>query len=161
MTPFRSAIDALADLSVPGVTTRFGITAVPEEISRGQLPALLILPLDVSDDDTTDLNSQHASGSGRSGAFQAIAFLNTARDVTYVVDHLLLVAPLAAGSGLRDHLPRLVDLIDAYFTALGADLTLGVALAEAARVRVLPGIVTYGGVIYAACTFQHTWRVQY
>jgi hypothetical protein len=159
MTPFRGAIDALAALNVPGVTSRFGITAVPEEISRGQLPALLILPLDVSADDATDLNNER--GAGSAGAFQAIAFLNTARDVTYRVDHVLLVAPLAAGSGLRDHLPRLVDLIDAYFTALGADLTLGGALAEAARVRVLPGIVTYGGVIYAACTFQHTWRVQY
>jgi hypothetical protein len=76
------------------------------------------------------------------------------------VTHLLLVAPVSLGRGARSHLPTLIDLVDAYFTALGANVTLGGALLEAARVRVEPGIYRYGGADYHGCAFRHTWVIQ-
>ena len=74
--------------------------------------------------------------------------------------HLLLVAPVSAGRGARSHLPKLIDLIDAYIGALSADLTLSGALLEPARVQVEPGLFTYGDIAYHGCAFRHTWIIQ-
>jgi len=151
MTPFRAALTTLAALSVTGVTHNYDVDAVPDALSRAQLPALLVLPGETQAD---ELFREQGKG------FAAIAFSSGARTVTYTVTHLLLVAPQAAGRGARSHLPRLIDLIDAYFAALGANVTLSAALLEPARVKVEPGTFPHGGVAYHGCAFRHTWLVQ-
>lgn len=150
MTTFREALDRLALLSVPGVIASYGVEAVPDTIHRGQLPALLALPI------RTEADSQTLFAD-RGGGFEAVAFENGPRTVTYTVTHLLIVAPESAGSGLRSHLPALIDLTDAYMQALAADVTLNDALVEPARVRVEPGVFDYGEVAYVGCAFRHTW----
>lgn len=150
MTTFREALDRLALLSVPGVVASYGVETVPDTIHRGQLPALLALPI------RTEADSQTLFAD-RGGGFEAVAFENGPRTVTYTVTHLLIVAPESAGSGLRSHLPALIDLTDAYMQALAADVTLNDALVEPARVRVEPGVFDYGEVAYVGCAFRHTW----
>jgi hypothetical protein len=151
MTPFRGALTALAALSVSGVTHNFDLDAAPDSLARAQLPALLVLPGDTQE---RGLLKQRGQG------FQAIAFNSGPRTATYTVTHLLLVAPESAGRGARSHLPRVIDLIDAYFAALGANITLGGALLEPAQVRVEPGVFHHGGASYHGCAFRHTWVIQ-
>lgn len=151
MTPFRTALDQLAALVVPGITTHFGIDTLPETVARAQLPALVTLPLET---DTLRLTADPAGG-----VFEALAFANTPREITLRINHLLLVAPAAGGSGLRTHLPRLIDLLDAYFEALGANVTLNDTLAAPARVQVQPGLLPFGGVLYVGCALRHQWTL--
>ncbi|MDX1993706.1 MAG: hypothetical protein SF029_15060 [bacterium] len=146
---FRTALTQLAALTVPGVVLNADVDAVPEALSRGQLPALLVLPIHTEAD--------RLFSTERGGGFEALAFANSARSVTYLVNHLLLVAPTASGSGLRSHIPVLINLIDAYFAALSANPTLNASLHEPARVRVEPGVFRYGGVQYVGCAFHHQW----
>ncbi len=148
---FRTALTRLSTLSVTGVTNNYDVDAVPDEISRVQLPVLLVLPVDTQDE---HLVKDYGEG------FQAIAFSNGARTVTYTVTHLLLVAPVSTGKGLRSHLPTLIDLIDAYFDALGDDVMLNDTLLEPAQVKVEPGVFTHGSVEYHACAFRHTWLIE-
>ncbi|MEQ8673202.1 MAG: hypothetical protein RLP44_28025 [Aggregatilineales bacterium] len=159
MGTFRAALTALAGLSVSGISANLDVDAVPDEINRGQLPALLVLPVNPpknpDDDETGSLFDERGSG------FTALAFTESTRTVTYHVNHVLLVAPLNAGSGLRSHLPALIDLIDNYFSALGADVTLGGTLRQAAQVDVQPGIIVHGGVAYVGCRLRHEWVIGY
>jgi hypothetical protein len=151
MTPFRSALTSLSSLTVSGVTHNYDVDAVPDSLARAQLPALLVLPGETQDDQFFR---------DRGTGFLALAFSGGARTVNYTVTHLLLVAPVSAGRGLRSHLPRLIDLIDAYFAALGADVTLSDTLLEPARVKVEPGTFTHGDTQYHGVAFRHTWVIQ-
>jgi hypothetical protein len=148
MTLLRTALSALASLSVSGTGHTYDVDALPETLSRAQLPALLVLPLEIQED---ALFKQRGQG------FTALAFSEGTRTVNYVVTHLLLLAPVHTGKGLRGTLPSLIDLIDDYFDALGQDVTLGGALLEPAQVRVEPGVYSYGGVDYHGCAFRHSW----
>ena len=150
---FRTALTALANLSVSGVGGNYDVDTVPDALNRGQLPVLLVLPIE------TETIRHRALFSERGSGFQTVAFSDGVKTVTYSVTHLLLVAPSAAGSGLRSHLPDLIDLIDNYFSALAATITLGGKLLEPAQVRVDPGLFDYGGVEYVGCAFRHTWLV--
>jgi hypothetical protein len=149
--PFRIALTNLSTLSVPGVTHNYDVDAVPDALTRAQLPALLVLPGDTQDD---GLFRERGKG------FVALAFSGGGRTVTYTVTHLLLVAPVAAGRGMRSHLPAMIDLIDAYFATLGADITLSAALLEPARVKVEPGQFRHGETDYHGVAFRHTWVIQ-
>lgn len=149
---FRSALSELASLSVSGVSGNYDVEAIPERVQRGQLPVLLVLPV--------DYGKERRLFQDRGVSFEAIAFSDGARTVTYLVTHLLLVAPVASGVGMRQHLPVLIDLIDAYFSALASAATLNGELLEPARVKVEPGTFTYNGVDYHGCAFRHTWVVQ-
>lgn len=151
MTLFRTALNNLAALAVSGAAHNYGVDTLPDTLHRAQLPALLVLP-----GDTTDAALFPARGAG----FTAIAFSAGARTVTYTVTHLLLVAPVLTGRGARSHLPRLAELMDAYFAALGDDLTLGGALLEPAHIEVEPGAFARGGVTYHGCAFRHTWLIE-
>lgn len=146
----RTAVDQLAALSVNGVAYNYAIDEVPEALGRAQLPALLVLPLDMEED---RLFRERGQG------FQAVAFADGLRTVTVKVTHLLLVTPVTGGAGMRTQLPALVDRMDDYFTALGADVRLGDALLEPARVQVEPGVFPLGTVSYYGCAFRHTWRL--
>ncbi|MEO8609956.1 MAG: hypothetical protein ABI690_18830 [Chloroflexota bacterium] len=151
MTPFRSALTNLSALPVSGVTHNFDVDALPDELSRAQLPALLVLPGTIQENERIK---------ERGKGFVAIAFSSGPRTITYTVTHLLLVAPVSAGRGARSHLPRVIDLIDAYIAALSANLTLSGALLEPARVQVEPGLFTHGDIPYHGCAFRHTWIIQ-
>ncbi|MBI5671124.1 MAG: hypothetical protein HZC41_24270 [Chloroflexi bacterium] len=151
MASFRTALSNLAALAVSGVAHNYDVDATPDTLSRAQLPALLVLPGETQDDTLFP---------ARGECFRALAFSNGAKVVSYHVTHLLLVGPVSAGRGSRSALPHLADLIDAYFTALGANPTLSGALLEPARVNVEPGTFTHGGVVYHGCAFRHLWVVQ-
>jgi hypothetical protein len=148
MSTYRAALTALAALSVPGVRHNFDADAVPDGLTRAQLPALLVLP-----------------GALRSGAlfdragggFDDAAFSGGAATVTHIVTHLLLAAPALAGRAGR---AQTAALIDAYVAALRADSTLGGALAQPARLRIEPGVYAHGGLDYYGCAFRHTWMME-
>jgi hypothetical protein len=145
---FRNALTALAALNVAGVAHNYDVQAVPDALHRAQLPALLVLPIELPGDDT-----DHE----RSKGFQAMAFSTGAQTLTVQVTHLLLLAPTTQSKGLRAHLPALVDYVDTYFAALSDDVTLGGLLREPMQVRVEPGVFTINGVAHYGCAFRHTW----
>ncbi|MBZ0292692.1 MAG: hypothetical protein K8L99_09050 [Anaerolineae bacterium] len=151
MALFRTALTNLSALTVPGVAHNYDVDGVPDDLKRAQLPALLVLPGELQDD---SLFRDRGSG------FQAIAFAEGARTITYTVTHLLLVAPVSTRAGARSHLPGLIDLIDEYFAVLGDDLTLSGALLEPMRVTVEPGTFTHGETLYHGCAFRHTWLME-
>lgn len=151
-TPFRSALDALASLQPTGISARFSAAEVPAVLSRAQFPALLVLPIDEHD---------RRLFRERGAAFEALAFANGPKLVTYTVTHLLLVAPAGAGLGVRSILPRLAELLDAYFAALAADPTLGGALAAPARVAVEPGQFDYADLHCIGAALRHRWQIAY
>ena len=151
MATFRSALTALAGLPVSGVLHNYDVSAVPDQISRAQLPALLVLPGDVN---------ERRPFRERGEGFQSLAFSGSARTINYAVTHLLLVAPTTDGVGLRSHYPHLIDLIDVYFAALGANITLGGALLEPPKVTVEPGTFTHGDASFHGCALRHLWLVE-
>ncbi len=151
MTTFRTALTNLSNLSVTGVPHNYDVDEAPATVTRSQLPALLVLPANVQ-----DVRMFKERGEG----FQAVAFANGARTITYTATHLLLVAPVTGGSSNKQHLPTLVDLIDNYFTALKTDLTLSGALLEPAEVSVEPGIYAHGDAKYYGCALRHTWKLE-
>lgn len=150
MTPFRSALSRLAGLEVSGVARNYDLDAVPETLSRAQLPALLVLP---GETQGQRLFAERGEG------FHTVAFSGGAKTAAYRVTHLLLVAPVSAGRGQQSHLPRLAQLIDAYFAALSDAVTLDGTLLEPAQVGVEPGVFVHGGVHYHGCAFRHRWLV--
>lgn len=147
----RAALTRLASLTVAGVIHNFDVDTLPDSLNRVQLPALLVLPITPP---TTKIT--RASGDG----FQAIAFSGGLRTITVTVTHLLLVTPVDSGRGLRSHVPRVVDLMDAYCTALAADPLLNNTLIEPAQVQLEPAEYLYGHATYHGCAFRHTWRIQ-
>ncbi len=149
MPNFTTALDQLAALNVPGVRNHYGITTLPDELSRTHLPALLVLPFINRDRHLLD----------RGEGFQTMAFSDGTRTVTYAVTHLLLVASVGSGSGQRTALPRLAELIDAYFAALNTNPTLGNALSMPPQVRVDPGLYHHGSFEYIGCAFRHLWTL--
>ncbi len=151
MATFRTALSNLSDLSVTGVTHNYDIDDLPEILNRAQLPALLVLPGDTQDD---RLFKERGEG------FHAVAFGDGAHTVSYAVTHLLLVAPVEAGSGQRSFLPTLIDLIDVYFETLADDILLDDALLEPPRVKVEAGQFQHGGVEYYGCAFRHLWLIE-
>lgn len=152
-TPFHSALTALASLQPAGVNACFGVDALPSQLSRAQFPALLVLPFDGHD---------RRLFRERGAAFEALAFTNGPKLVTYTVTHLLLAASADAGWGARSHLPLLAELLDAYFAALAADPTLGSALAAPAQVSVEPGQFDYADLLLCTgAALRHRWQIAY
>jgi hypothetical protein len=147
---FKSALTALGNLSVTGIANNYGITVVPDSLGRAQLPALLVLPIDTQ---------EAALFRQRGAAFEGVAFSSGTKTVRYVTTHLLLIAPFHSGKGLRAHLTLLADSIDNYFSALGADVTLGGALDSPAEVQIEPGIFKIGDIDYVGCALRHTWVI--
>jgi len=151
MATFRAALTQLASMKVSGVRGNFDLDELPNSLHSGQLPALLVIPVEL---DADRLFRE------RKDSLQTAAFSGGAKSVYYGVTHLLLAAPADAGLGLRSHLPRLVDLIDAYTAALSADVTLGDQLLAPARVSVEPGSFPYGEREFYGCAFRHTWLLE-
>ena len=151
MATFRAALTQLASLSVRGVRNNFDLDETPNSLHSAQLPALLVLPVEL---DADRLFRE------RKDSLQTAAFSGGAKSVYYSVTHLLLAAPAEAGLGLRSQMPRLVDLIDSYTAALSADVTLGDQLLAPARVGVEPGRFPFGEREFYGCAFRHTWLLE-
>ena len=147
----RAALTRLASLSVSGVSHNYDVDSIPDSLNRVQLPALLVLPITPPTSKITRTSSD---------GFQSIAFSGGARTVTVNITHLLLVAPLEAGRGVRTHLPKVVDLMDAYCAAIALDPLLNNSLLEPAQVHLEPGDYPYGHATYHGCAFRHTWIIQ-
>ncbi|MDE2635746.1 MAG: hypothetical protein OXI30_05225 [Chloroflexota bacterium] len=151
MATFRRALAQLSALSVSGVRNNYDLDELPLSLQSAQMPALLVLPLELEADRRLR---------ERKDSLQTAAFSGGTKTVYYTVTHLLLVAPFEAGLGLRSHLPRLVDLIDGYTAALSSDVTLGDQLLAPARVGVEPGVFPYGERSFYGCAFRHTWLLE-
>ena len=151
MATFRHAITQLSNLKIAGIRNNFDLDELPNSLHSAQLPALLVMPIDLN----TDRLFRE-----RTDSLQTAAFSGSAKTVYYRLTHLLLLAPTTAGLGIRSHLPRLIDLIDNYSLSLAADVTLGDALLVPARVSVEPGIFPYGEREYHGCAFRHTWLLE-
>ena len=151
MATFRAALTHLAQLQIDGIRNNYAIDALPEALSPGHLPALLVLPLELERD---RLFRERAEG------LQTITFSGRAKTASFSLTHLLLAAPVERGLGMRSHLPQLVDLTDAYLATLARDLTLGDSLLAPARVLVEPGVYPHGEQSFYGCAFRHNWLLE-
>lgn len=149
---YQEALTHLASWQVAGVAQHYGVDTLPERLTRAQLPALLVLPL--------ELEAERRLFQERGEGFVASAFSGGMKRATLTPTHLLLLAPQASGVGLRAHLPTLVTVIDAYLAKLAADAMLGGTLALPAQVRVETGVYTLDGAAYVGCAFRHTWTLR-
>lgn len=151
MPTFRAALSHLASMSVNGVRNNYDLDALPNALQRPQLPALLVLPIEL---DRERFFQQRDDGLGTA------AFSGAALTIGYRVTHLLLVAPSATGLGIRSHLPQLIELIDSYTAVFAADATLGDALLAPARMSIEPGAFSYGDREFYGCAFRHSWLLE-
>ncbi len=145
---FRTALTALAGLSVTGVLHNWDVDQVPDKVARASLPALLVAP-------TLDDARRR-----KYGEFQVATPSGSSALVNYLVTHLLLHAPIGAGRGTRSAVPGLVDLIDNYALAVRADPKLGGALFLPTVYTVYIAPVTYGGILYYGARFWHTFTIE-
>ncbi len=148
MASFRAALSQLAMLNVTGVRNNYDIDDLPNSLTRAQLPALLVLPIEL---ERERLFQQREDNLG------AVAFSGAAKSVNYSLTHLLLLAPTEAGLGIRSSLPRLIELIDSYTAAIAAAVTLDDMLLAPARVSIEPGSFSYGDRNFYGCAFRHAW----
>lgn len=148
---FQAALHALSRLSVTGIAHNYAIDTLPDRLHRPQLPALMVMPIE---NQATQLFQE------RGIAFQGVAFSEGVKTVQYVTTHLLLVAPAQRGHDLREHLPRLVECIDAYMAALAGNIMLNDTLEHPAQVQIEPGHFTVNHSAYIGCAFRHTWIIR-
>ncbi len=144
---WRDAFSALAGIAVTGVTTSYDLDEVPGSLASADLPALLpSFPVE-------------ASRFGERGEeFATLTYDGDVWKAALLVDHLLFWRPAGAGAALNEALPELVDALDAYLSALGADGTLGGALSEPLTItRVQPGLLTHAGISYLGVRFRQRW----
>lgn len=146
---YQNALAHLASWTVAGIAHHYGVGALPNRLARAQLPALLVLPLELEDDKR--LFRERGEG------FVVSAFSNGMKRATLHPTHLLLLAPQESGAGLRAHLPALVNAIDAYLAMLASDPLLGGTLALPASVRVETGIYRLDEMPFVGCAFRHEW----
>lgn len=148
---YALALQRLAQLSVAGVLHNYTPADLPVPLSPALLPCLLTTPL--------DLNQRSLFREGAQG-FIAHAFSGGLHRVEAQALHVLVVAPRWHGTSEREHLGRLASLMDAYLSALKADVRLGGALAQPAHVQIEPQLLTLGGLEYVACAFRHRWVLE-
>ncbi len=151
MATFRAALSQLAAMQVSGVRNNYDLDALPDHLQPAQLPALLVLPI--------ELHEKRFFREWRD-SLGASAFRGGIKQTSYSVTHLLPLAPRESGLGVRSHLPQLVSLIDSYMGALALDSTLDGALRLPAEVSIEPGIFTYGEREFYGCAFRHRWTLE-
>lgn len=151
MPTFRSALTNLSNLSVTDIQNNYDVDALPDNLSNPQLPALLVMPIDLQND---QLFKERGDG------IQTVAFSGAGKTVYYTVTHLLIVAPISHGAGIRNHLPQVVTLIDNYMSAIASDITLNDVLIEPTHVEVEPGLFEVGNSKFYGCAFRHSWLME-
>ncbi|MBN2303075.1 MAG: hypothetical protein JXQ72_01270 [Anaerolineae bacterium] len=142
MGTLATALDNLTAIPVSGVTS-YALDEMPDSLGSAQLPALVILP----------------EVGGEGPGLEPSGFTAGDGELTVRVAHVLLLAPVTEGLGLRGTLPALADAIDTYVEALAGNPTLDGALLTALRCTVRAGVVRYGGIDYHGATFMHTWTL--
>lgn len=143
MGVLQTALDRLGAITVAGVRS-YTLEETPEMPGTAQLPGLLILP---------ELG-------GESPGLAPSAFSAGDGVLTIQVAHALLVRPAGSGGGrLRDALPQVTALVDAYLAALAADPLLDGALPLALRCGVRIGVVRVGSLDYHGAVFTHRWTL--
>ena len=90
MATFRAALSQLSELNVSGVRNNYDLHELPNSLHSAQLPALLVLPIEL---DSDRLFRERAD------SLQTAAFSGGAKTVYYTLTHLLLVAPSETGLG--------------------------------------------------------------
>jgi hypothetical protein len=146
---FRGAVTELSKIAVAGVTNSYDLDDMPDSLKKPKLPALLPF-----------LGGQSQEAEWTVGAFEGGGPM-----VTYQLQHVLFVAPVGKGLGLRSVAPEIATLIDAYATALstGRNMFLDDEISYALDYRILaPGTAAYpaeGDTHYYAVTFEHRWRI--
>ncbi len=151
MATFRAALSQLAAMQVTGVRQNYDLDALPEHLQPMQLPALLVLPI--------ELQGQRFFREWRD-SLGTSAFRGGVKQASYVLTHLLALSPRETGLGIRSHLPQLVSLIDSYMGALAQDSSFAGKLRLPAEVSVEPGIYTYGEREFYGCAFRHRWALE-
>lgn len=160
MGALREAMLRLAALDVIGVRNSYGVEAVPLALSRGQLPALLLLPLEPA--------ARLFPARGEAVQAESLALDGGGGRARVALTHLLLVAAVPGGTpngagvipARGEQLGLLTDLMDAYFTALAGDLLLGGHLVLPPEVAVETGVYRHGpGMQYLGCAFRHLWTL--
>ncbi|MCY3572974.1 MAG: hypothetical protein OXG92_14140 [Chloroflexi bacterium] len=151
MASFRAALFQLAAMQVTGVRNNYDLDALPERLQTAQLPALLVLPI--------ELQEQRFFREWRD-SLGISAFRGGIKQTNYAVTHLLSLSPRESGLGIRSHLPQLIALIDNYMAVLALDSSLGGKLRLPAEVSVEPGIFAYGEREFYGCAFRHRWTLE-
>ena len=145
---FRSALTALAGLTITGVSHNYDVDSMPERVSRAALPVLIVAP--VLDD----------TRRRKFGEFQVASPSGSSALVQYLVTHLLLYAPVGSGKGVHTALPGLVDLIDNYALAIRANPKLNNTLFVPTVYSVYVAPVNFGGILYYGCRFWHSMTIE-
>jgi hypothetical protein len=144
---WRTAFTNLAAISVTGVTTSYDLDDLPNTLPAADLPALApAFPPGVQ------------AGAGEAAGLAALTYDGTVWTSVLHIDHVLYWAPAWSEAGLSGVLPALVDAMDDYLEAVGANGTLDGALdRELEIVSVQPGVVEYGEARYYGVRFRHRW----
>lgn len=144
---WRDAFTNLSNVSVTGVATSYDLDELPNALPAEALPAL-----------APAFRQMRERGEGMEG-LAVLTYDGGTWTATLCVEHVLYWLPAWSESGLAAVLPSLVDAIDDYLTAVGADGALDGALdEELAILEVAPGVVTYAGTRYYGVRFLHRWR---
>lgn len=144
----QQALNALAALPISGVNV-YGVGALPQTLQRADLPALLVLPLALS-----DLPLLPSDG------LTAATFEQGSAHAQISVTHLLLLTTTEAARPLRATLPALVVYVDAVLAAYAADPLLDDALAEPLRAHAELGVYRWGTDPFYGCAFRHRWLLR-
>jgi hypothetical protein len=145
---FRSALTALAGLTVTGVNANYDINAAPDKIPVASLPVLIVRP------------AAEEPYRGRFGPFEIETPSGSAALARYVVTHVLLFAAYGRGDSTKDYNPGLVDLVDNYANAIRANPKLGGSLFLPTVYVVYVAPIGYGGTMYYGARFWHTWTLE-
>ncbi len=148
MATLATALTNLAALSVTGVTHNYAITAIPESVSRGSLPALIVSP------------AASESIRDRFGSYETETVSGSNALLTYIVTHFLLYVPIGSRIGARDVYSGLVTLVDNYAIAVKANPKLTDALFYPTRYQIHISPFKYGGVRYYGARFYHKFVVE-
>jgi len=133
---FRTALTALATLSVPGVVHNFDVDSTPERLTRASLPALIVLPFLDALEHRRFSEFNMATPTGSIGLAH------------YYCTHMLLYAPLGGKKAARSLLPGLTDLLDNYATVMRLNSKLGGALFMPIDYLVIPAPITWASGLY-------------
>lgn len=141
---YTGALSTLTALAITGITN-YAYNAQPAALPASALPAMVLTLADTVEYGLRSLTLQH-----------------TAARAVVVVDHTLLIRPVARNSAARATLASAAAThIDNYLIAVAGDMTMSSNLMEPLVIfEIIPAPVEYAGVAYDACVFRHIWALE-
>lgn len=128
-------------LTVSGITKSFDLDAIPDKITRGQLPCLIPIP-EIGDEQ----------------GLMLLTFMGNGPQDSFNVTHRLLYAE-TANLRIEQVLPGLITIRDAYIAAAIAQHFLNYQASPVAQVvlqfSIQVGVGTWGDVEYHTIDFRH------